>query len=207
MAMKKDPSLRAERLKQPIRLRLGDNQTEVEATQCVRLDLGLRTRAGEIVSRQRKCLIWDVPSDEIILGGDLLRELGIEPKTALDALIVRKKQKTEDARVIEDRPEQEDFEEPDEEEVLLGTTSTDDIEENLDSLIKSAQLNGLPDCWVKKLSRLVRKYRDVWRTALGPDPAASVTPFVTRLMPNAKNIKVQGPALQLRRQRFPETVY
>ena len=94
LAMKNDPSITAERLKEPIRLRLGDSRTEVEATECVRLDIGLRTRAGEIVSRQRKCLIWDVPSDEIILGGDLLTELGIEPKTALDALIVSKRQKT-----------------------------------------------------------------------------------------------------------------
>jgi hypothetical protein len=69
MAMRKDPSIRTERLREPIRLRLGDNKTEVEATECVRLDIGLRTRAGEIVTRRRKCLIWDVPSDEIILGG------------------------------------------------------------------------------------------------------------------------------------------
>jgi hypothetical protein len=36
MAMRNDPSIVAERLREPIRLRLSDNQTEVEAMECVR---------------------------------------------------------------------------------------------------------------------------------------------------------------------------
>lgn len=119
MAMRNDPAIETERLREPIRLRLGDNRTEVEATECVTLDIGLRTKAGEIITRQRKCLIWDVPSEEIILGGDLLEELGIEPKVALDALIVKKRAKTvdEQTRNIEElfkdekHDESEDFDE------------------------------------------------------------------------------------------------
>src|SRR5689334_18444145 len=103
--MRNDPWIVPEKLQEPIGLRLGDNKTE--ATQCVRLDIGLRTKAGEIATRQRRCLIWDVPSDEIILGGDLT-ELGIEPKTALDALIVRKRRRTEsDPIVNEEKPVEE----------------------------------------------------------------------------------------------------
>ena len=193
MAMRNDPSIVAERLREPIRLRLGDNQTEVEATECVRLDIGLRTKAGEIVTRQRKCLIWDVPSDEIILGCGLLAELGIEPKTALDALIVSKRQKTNDSQVEHEEPPPDERENPeDDDDITFEQSSSDEIEEGVNNLIKTAQLNGLPYQWVKRLSRLVRKYKDVWRTSLGPDPPAKVTPFVTRLFPNAKPYKCKG---------------
>ena len=115
MVARKDPTIRTERLKEPIRLRLGDNRTEVEATECVRLDIRLRIKAGKIVTRQRKCLIWDVPSEEIVLGGDLLRELGIEPTTALAALIVRKRQKTSDDRTQGEEPLSRRIEENEEE--------------------------------------------------------------------------------------------
>jgi hypothetical protein len=193
MAIAKDPSLKAERLEQPIRLRLGDNRTEVEASECVRLDIGLRTHAGEVITRQRKCLIWDVPSDEIMLGGELLKELGIEPKTALDELIASKRQKMDEARDIQDDLRQEHREGPeDDDDVLFGTAGTEEVEEGLNNIIKSAQMNGLPEEWVKKLSRLVRKYLDVWRTSLGPDPPAKVTPFVTRLVANARPDRCKG---------------
>jgi hypothetical protein len=120
----------------------------------VRLDIGLRTHAGEIITRQRTCLIWDVPSDEIILGGDLLRELGIEPQIALDALIISKRPKTDEARVLQDgQGNEEDEEIEDEEDVLVGCADTEEIEEQLDNLIKTARENGLPEEWVRKLSR------------------------------------------------------
>jgi hypothetical protein len=54
----------------------------------VTVDIRLKTKAGELIIRKRRCLIWDVPSDEIILGGDLLKQLGIDPKKALDTLII-----------------------------------------------------------------------------------------------------------------------
>ena len=123
------------------------------------------TKSGEIVSRQRMFLIWDVPSDEIILGGELLTELGIEPKTALDALIVSKRQKTGN-KLQGGHTCQSDMidDQDDDEEVRIAKTSSDDIEEGLKFLIKSAQDNGLPNEWVTKWSKLVQKYRDVWRT-------------------------------------------
>ena len=91
-AIRNDPIITLQKLTEPVRLRLGDNSSIVEATDFVCVTLRLRTKAGDLITRKRQCLIWDVPSDEIILGSDLLEELGIEPKTALDALILRKKQ-------------------------------------------------------------------------------------------------------------------
>src|SRR5690349_10818032 len=84
--MMNDSSITLQGLPEPVRLRLGDKETELRATDVVCVNLRLRTKAGELITRKRQCLIWDVPSDEIILGSDLLEALGIEPKTALDAL-------------------------------------------------------------------------------------------------------------------------
>ena len=89
-------------------------------------------KPGEIVTRQRKCLIWDVPSDEIILGGDLLTELGIEPKTALDALIVSKRRKTESNMKDEQTCQPDKIDDSDDDdEVKIAKTSSDDIDEGL----------------------------------------------------------------------------
>jgi len=79
-AMNNDPSITLQKLHEPVRLRLGDNQSEIWSTDYVCVNLRLRTKAGGLMTRRRKCLIWDVPSDEIILGSDLLEELGVEPK-------------------------------------------------------------------------------------------------------------------------------
>ena len=62
----------------------------------------------------------------------------------------------------------------------------DEIEEGLKILINTARTNGLPSEWADRLSRLVLKYKDVWRTSLGPDPLAKVKPFVMRLVPNTR---------------------
>ena len=80
----------------------------------------------------------------------------------------------------------------DDDENKIAKTCSDDIDEGLRFLIKSAQDNGLPNEWVTKLSKLVQKYRDVWRTSLGPDPPAAVTPFVTRLVRNARPYRCKG---------------
>ena len=179
-AMLNDPSITLHRLPEPVRLRLGDKETELRATDFVCVNLRLRTKAGELITRKRQCLIWDVPSDEIILGSDLLEELGIEPKTALDALILRTK---EVCRVLED---EENGNHEENSEDLFLVMDNKDIEEGINAMLLAARKNGLPEEWSRKLSRLVRKYADVWRSNLGPDPPAKVTPFVTRLLPNAR---------------------
>ena len=65
-----------ENLDPPVRLRLGDNETEVIATEAITTVIRLRTKVGELITRKHRCLIWEVPSDEIILGGDFLKQLG-----------------------------------------------------------------------------------------------------------------------------------
>jgi hypothetical protein len=80
--------LRIEALDPPVKLRLGDNETEIEATEAITVVIRLKTKVGELITRKHRCLIWDVPSDEIILGGDFLKQLGIDPESALETLII-----------------------------------------------------------------------------------------------------------------------
>jgi hypothetical protein len=125
-------------------------------------------------------------------GGDLLRELGIEPKSALDALIVTRRQLKDEEEITDNSLTQTISDNDDIDDVQIAHCSDNEVEEGLRQLINSAAKNGLPDEWKNKLSKLVLKYKDVWRTSLGPDPPATVTPFVTRLKPNATPYRCKG---------------
>ena len=86
----------------PVRLRLGDNETEVNATEAITAVIRLRTKVGELITRKHRCLIWEVPSDEIILGGDFLKQLGIDPESALETLIIE----NQNEAVVDDTEDQ-----------------------------------------------------------------------------------------------------
>ena len=184
--------LKIEKLDPPVKLRLGDNETEVESTDAVTADIRLKTKAGELITRKNRCLIWDVPNDEIILGGDLLKQLGIDPQTALDTLMIESRPNNNSE---ENKQKNEDFTEEYVKEIQpklpsvceeddIGAESPEEIESSLQDLIKRATDNGLPEQWQKQLILLIRKYKSVWRKSLGPDPPVKVTPFVTQLKPN-----------------------
>jgi hypothetical protein len=194
-AMEKDPTIERETMSEPVTLRLGDNVTEVLATEAVTVDLCLRTCAGEVVM----WLIWDVPSDEIILGSNLLKELGIEPKTALDVLIRRHGASDDETE------SQTEIEEPSgtvrrvgghrEESAMLARTHCgvrSDVKLEVDAMLKRAEDNGLPPEWRNKLEDLVYRYKDAWQVRLGPEPPAKVEPFVTELKPNAEPVKCKA---------------
>jgi len=184
-AMNNDPSITLQRLHEPVRLRLGDNQSEIWSTDYVCVNLRLRTKAGGLMTRRRKCLIWDVPSDEIILGSDLLEELGVEPKNALDALILKKKSVSQKNDDTDERHTEESVD-------FVQILSNQNIHDGIKNMLKTAAENGLPQEWLQRLERLVKKYWNIWRSDLGPDPPAKVTPFVTRLLPNARPFRCKG---------------
>jgi len=140
----------------------------------------------------------DVPSDEIILGGDFLKQLGIDPESALETLIIDNQSNgsgLEDAAGgIEDQKlegkqnlclkETQIFEKYD--GIVIGEVIPEEIQSSLEELIADAAKNGLPKDWQNKLRNLIKKYSSVWRKSLGPDLPAKVTPFKTQLKPNAK---------------------
>jgi hypothetical protein len=147
----KKSDLKIEKLDPPVKLRLGGNETEVESTDAVTADIRLKTKAGELITRKNRCLIWDVPSDEIILGGDLLKQLGIDPHTALDTLIIdnRPNNNTEVNQKNEDLTEEYVEEIQPKlpsvcEEIDIGVESPEEIEISLPDLIRRAADNGKP---------------------------------------------------------------
>ena len=194
----RNSDIKIEVLDPPVKLRLGDNETEIEATEAITVVIRLKTKVGELITRKRRCLIWDVPSDEIILGGDFLKQLGIDPESALETLIIDNQSNGsgfEDAAGgIEDQKlegrqdlclnKTQIFEKYD--DIVIGEVIPEEIQSSLEELIADAAKNGLPKDWQNKLRNLIKKYSSVWRKSLGPDLPAKVTPFKTQLKPNAK---------------------
>eukprot|EP00474_Spongospora_subterranea_P007830 CRZ08288.1 hypothetical protein [Spongospora subterranea] len=78
------------------------DKTRAQATHEVYADLTLQTATGELITRNRRCLVWDTPSDEVFIGEDLLKELGIDPKTALEHLILRTRLRNQDLEVSDE---------------------------------------------------------------------------------------------------------
>lgn len=61
-----------ETLDPPFKLQLGHNKTEVLSMETIAAIIRLRTKVSELITCRQQYLIWEVPSDEIILGGDFL---------------------------------------------------------------------------------------------------------------------------------------
>ena len=147
----------------PVRLTLGDHKTEILDTDFVCVNLRLRTKADELITRRRQCVIWDVPSEKIILGSDLLETLGIEPKSALDALILTKKNQ---GPAIEGEENKETCNDSDDES--FSEVINEDIAAGIKNLLISAGNNGLPEKWLRRLEVLIRRYWNIWRIHIGP---------------------------------------
>ena len=178
-----------EELDQPIVLTLADKVTKVPVREKVCLDLTLTTSCGEVDTQSVICCVWDVPGEEIILGRQLLRSLGIDPQEALEKL-VQSKCSGEDAvltqtyldKIVED----DDYfaELPD-----VGEDSKEDVSRAMQELFQRAVDNGLPKQFHGRVKQLIRLRRRLWRIRLANDPPADVEPFRTELKPEAKPVR------------------
>ncbi|XXQ36816.1 Integrase catalytic domain-containing protein [Plasmodiophora brassicae] len=207
--MERDPLLTMENLQKPETFCLVDRETKHTAYHVMILDLGLTTTAGELITRRRRCLVWDIPEKEIILGERLLDDLGIHPKKALDVLIKSTPKKGNDVmdevhNMANEMPPLWEGEEEETEDVRIGTDSTDSLEREMDGMVERALRNGLPQAMGKSLRKLVRRYRDVWRMSIGPDGPARVTPFVTELKPDAEPYRCRARKYSMEDSAFME---
>jgi len=197
-AMARDSKLRLEKLSSPVELRLGDHETFTTVHEVITVDLTLQTKAGELVTRKRQCLVWDVESDEILLGNELLQEIGIDPKSALEELIRRKKDASDEETLSYNFSDMVDY------EPLIGEDMPEDIVTGIDDMIQRAVQNGLPQKWIVPLTKLTRKYLNVWRRQMGSDPAAGVTPFETKLKPDATPYRCKARKYSAEQSEFME---
>ena len=63
------------------------------------IDIVLETNMGQLSVLKHRCLIWNDMTDDILLGNDLLIKLGIDPKRALDTLMVFSKADNSDSAI------------------------------------------------------------------------------------------------------------
>ena len=83
-----DNKVRMSRLGNPIVVQT-PNGTTGQIHYEMLIDIVLQTKAGKLLVPSRRCLVWDTNNDVVLLGADLLNELGIDPKSALDVMISR----------------------------------------------------------------------------------------------------------------------
>ena len=193
-AISMDPKLKLERLRTPIHLKLGDNETVASVMETIEVDLTLQTKAGELVTRKRNCLVWDVDSEEILLGNELLRDIGIDPQTALNELIRKldSEEHTPQSSEFSSRDDQPD----------IGADAPEMVSQGIDNMLIRALKNGLPLEWREPLRKLVLKHSSVWKLQLGPDPPAKATPFVTQLKEGAMPFRCKARRYSAEQSEF-----
>ena len=177
----------------PHTITLGDKKTTVDLhKQCI-VDITIQTPAGTLVVRRKPFYVWDVEDDEVILGEDLLNELGINPKAMLDEIIRKELAGAvpEDNDNIDDstRPSLEFFEEGAAE---VGADSEEELGKAMERLYQNVQEAGLRSPWDRKTKQLIRLRAKVWRRKLGANPPVNVPPFVTELKPGAEPVRCRA---------------
>jgi len=73
------------------------HQTVIE--RAIDIDILLETKMGQLSVLKHRCLIWNDMTNDILLGNDLLIKLGIDPKRALDTLMVFSKADNSDSAI------------------------------------------------------------------------------------------------------------
>jgi hypothetical protein len=198
-AEKLDPiNFRIQKLPHPEIATLADGKTLCDLDAVINLDLVLMSRAGEITFRNRKCFIWDVPNQDIIIGRDLLLEIGITPEQALEMLIDSVEYGKPFAIIDStnedgaDHAKELEVSEIETESPDIGINTDEDMQMAIDRLITRAVEKGLPSEWQTRLTDLIINYRNVFRMKLSNDPAAAVTPLQSELIDNAKPVRCKS---------------
>ncbi|KAG2792677.1 hypothetical protein PC129_g23003 [Phytophthora cactorum] len=140
----------------------------------VLLDLELMTIAVPISIRSVPCLILSGGSDEVLLGRDVLKGLGIDVEEQLTQLAgpLSLDSNMNEFHAGDGIPDPQDAQEP------IATLS---------QLLDRAVANGLPTEHVDAGRDVLELFPDVWRAAVGPDPPAKaqfIREYVKSLVDN-----------------------
>ncbi|POM74948.1 Hypothetical protein PHPALM_8009 [Phytophthora palmivora] len=165
------PTLEVLKLPVAVEAVMANGQTQM-CDEEVLLDLELATVAGSVVLRSVPCLVLAGDGDEVLLGREVLKGLGIDVERQLSQLA--------GSPLLEN--EVDEFPVGDEIPLPLGATET---ENSLDQLIERAVTNGLPVDQVGALRELAAAFPDIWRDGVGPDPPADVEPLRVTVQPDA----------------------
>ncbi|KAE9046006.1 hypothetical protein PR001_g4734 [Phytophthora rubi] len=160
--VKLDGTVVVEKMATPVEVEVADGRP-VKCTEQCSIDVQLLTAAGPVRLRRVTCVVMDGDADEVLIGDETLKSLGINVDQLLEQL-AGKAGPEED----EDNIEEED---------LVGTTSEDEILERIDLLLADAIKEGFPQEFVQELREAVKTETDIWRTKLGSDPPAKLEPL------------------------------
>jgi transposase InsO family protein len=156
-------------------------KTELQpiSTEQVYLDLLLNTTAGNVQLRGVETLV--IPGmAEFILGDVHLRRLGID----VSSLFASKA-----GQIIDMSEEKDTLDKAWPDEIAFGRRTEEEITGQLEDMLIRAQKNGANVEQLSRLRTVIFKWSHVWRTKLGPDPAANVPPLKVRMKPGTKPIK------------------
>ncbi|KAE8891500.1 hypothetical protein PF005_g23260 [Phytophthora fragariae] len=133
------------------------------------LDLELMTMAGQVSLRSVPCLVLRGNGDELLLGRDVLKGLGIDVEEQLAQLA--------EPALLDS--ENDEFSVGDELPFAPQPINS------LDELLDCAVGNGLPEEHVSTVRALLDEFPDIWRDAVGADLPADVEPLRVTLRPDA----------------------
>lgn len=161
-------------LQPPLIVRVAGGST-MECRQQVLLDLQIRTTAGPVNLYGVECLVMEGDEDQILLGKDVMKRLGIDIKRTFELLANSTIQLNND-----------DLPEP----AGLDEVAMDEVGQQLDRMITEMlpQLGGLSAVSTTQLVSLHKEYCQR-RTQLGPDPPAKVEPLRVTLIDGAQPVR------------------
>jgi hypothetical protein len=74
---------------------------------------------------------------------------------------------------------------------IPASVISDTLSTELESMVSTAQKNGMPSQDVPTLRHLVNEFTDIWSTSLQAGPPATLPPMVIRLKPDAVSVHVR----------------
>uniref|UniRef100_H3H259 RNA-directed DNA polymerase n=1 Tax=Phytophthora ramorum TaxID=164328 RepID=H3H259_PHYRM len=158
------PDLKLSKLEAPVAVYLAGGR-RIECLEKATVALELVTAAGPVHMRDVVCLVLDSDMEELLLGNDVMKSLGIDVERMIEQLT--------GASLLEEKDE---F--PVGDELIPANSGEDGV---LDQLVDEALANGMPGEHVDRLRSLVHEHGDVFRERLGDDPPALVEPLKVTL--------------------------
>ena len=191
LSMAKEAGLVVRRYPEKVRIDLAISGHEGFLVGETTTNMTLKTICGDVNLRNVACVITEDEIDEVLLGDDVLRGLGINVDQLVDSL-AGKTVDLQEPGVESDNKEPLDFGENDETE----------IRSLLKKLVSDSEKRGLPSDYKAQLDELLQHYADVWRIKLGNDPPAKVAPMEVTYDTTVEPIKLRNRKYPLKHREF-----
>ena len=196
--------VRVEQLAQPIRLSAAvqlPDQVSFSASARLKLSITLSLPCVPLRLRRVEFLVVDQDMDEILLGRPLLRCLGFDLGDHLEKF----RDKIDNADVeslMNSSPEGDTFKiaslpqykglwynSTEEDPIPASDSITEDasvmdnsdVEKALEAALSDASLKGMSEEGLNILRTMLREFKDIFRTSMGPDPPARIDPLRIRM--------------------------